>query len=317
MDEAHHIEVPRVLVISRVVLDELEDAGTTRVVLGGSGFWAAYGAALVSAPVVLASKVGPDFAPHEAELEALGIDRRGLLHVAQPTSRTIVEYEEGQQRRETAVGGWPAHLRMRADLADLPLELQQADASYVFRDLPAGFWPPVLARAGEGALLMWEIPAAVCRAGIDDEARRVLAACDVLSLNEEEAILLVGDCPPTELLERVARLGPRCVVLRRGSLGSLAVSDGRVWSAGTAPIAVADPTGAGNAYSGAFLAAILEGVDMPTAMRTATAAAATAIEQIGPPTDRASAARRARELSDSVVVTEITAAPDTGDYGRR
>lgn len=292
--------------ISRVVLDEIVEDSVTKVVLGGSGFWAAYGAATVVDGVALASRVGPDFASLAPQLARLGIEATGLLASQYPTSRTLITYSGDQVRHEEPVGGWDAHLRMRADLPDLPPALQQADALYVFRDLPPGFWQPVLDRVERGATLMWEIPGVVSAAPLTAEARRVLRATSILSINREEADDLVGPGDERSTLERLLALGPRAVILRRGGRGSIVTDGCRVVAASVARgTSVVDPTGAGNTYSGAFLAASISGVDLAECARTATAVAATAIAQVGPPADRVSARAEARRLADTVVMTEL------------
>jgi sugar/nucleoside kinase (ribokinase family) len=304
-----------ITVLSRVVLDEIvEDDGTTRVVLGGSGFWAAYGAATVADGVALASRVGTDFAPFLPQFSDLGIGTMGLLPSVHPTSRTLITYSGEQVRHEEFVGGWDAHLRMRAYLPELPRVMREASALYVFRDLPPGFWGPVLEHVAGGATLMWEIPGAVCAAPLSDEARIVLRATSILSINREEAADLVGPGDERATLERLLALGPRKVVLRLGSRGSI-VSDGhRVVAASVARAAtVKDPTGAGNAYSGAFLAATISGSDLAESARTATAVAATAIAQVGTPSDRVSARAETRRLAESVTATEL--APITAIAG--
>lgn len=297
----------RITVVSRVVLDEIvDDRSSIKVVLGGSGFWAAYGAAAVVDGVALASRVGADFSPFLPKAVDLGIATMGLLPSKHPTSRTRITYHGDQVRHEEPVGGWEAHLRMRADLPDLPPVMQEAEALYVFRDLPPGFWEPVLERVRRGATLMWEIPGAVCAAPLTPEAHRVLRATSILSINREEADDLVGPGDERTTLERLLALGPRTVILRLGRRGSI-VSDGhRVLAASTAGgAAVVDPTGAGNAYSGAFLAAAISGNDLAECSRTATAVAATAIAQVGPPPDRDHARAEARRLAGTVAVTEL------------
>lgn len=293
----------RLTVLSRVVLDEIVGEGGVRTVLGGSGFWAAYGAATVIDGVALASRVGADFDPFRPQLDALGISADGLIPSPCPTSRTRVSYSGDQVRHEEFVGGWSAHVRMRAYLQDLPESLRSAPGIYVFRDLPQGFWEPVLERAAAGSTLMWEIPAVVCRRGLDAEARTVLAATSILSLNAEEARDLVGEGDPATTVRRLHALGPRTIVLRRGSRGSI-VSDGvELVTAGVASAAVVDPTGAGNAYSGAFLAATLRGDGLADATRVAAAVAASAIAQVGPPADADEARLSAARLAESVVVS--------------
>jgi sugar/nucleoside kinase (ribokinase family) len=145
----------------------------------------------------------------------------------------------------------------------------------------------------------------------------VLARCDWLSCNAREAALLSGGAAPEEaacrLLARTARasiivrVGPAGCFLAlrspaRGRPGWLAPrppAGGRSPSLAPSPPSLAhipapavpavDTTGAGDAHSGVFLAALADGLSPAGAARRANAAAALAVTRPGPATcpDRA------------------------------
>ena len=64
-----------------------------------------------------------------------------------------------------------------------------------------------------------------------------------------------------------------------------------------------DPTGAGNAYSGAFAASLMEGFSIIEAACNATAAASTVIEVAGIPKFSGTLASRARERAKLLIQT--------------
>jgi sugar/nucleoside kinase (ribokinase family) len=74
-----------------------------------------------------------------------------------------------------------------------------------------------------------------------------------------------------------------------------------------APGPVVDPTGGGNAYSGAFLAAYASTGDVPSSARAAAAAASRVIAQYGAPPvgtrERDETRRAARDVTVSVTLT--------------
>jgi sugar/nucleoside kinase (ribokinase family) len=131
--------------------------------------------------------------------------------------------------------------------------------------------------------LVAQIPAAV----LDP----VLARCDWLSCNHREAGLLGGaGAPPDDPAEAARRLLARGaaanVLVRAGAAGCylavLASSD--VVHVRAPKVTAVDTTGAGDAHSGAFLAALAEGLPPLGATARANAAAAFAVTRPGPAT---------------------------------
>lgn len=128
---------------------------------------------------------------------------------------------------------------------------------------------------------------------------RVLAATDVLSLNERELRILGEDDPGgrVRLLDRlpadaavVARVGAEGAWLhRRGHAPELIPS---------LPVTVIDSTGAGDAHAGALLASLAGGLGLSEAVRRANAAGALAVTRAGsatgPTADELAAALRGR-----------------------
>jgi sugar/nucleoside kinase (ribokinase family) len=305
---------PDVMVVSRVVLDVIEDAGpgVRRTVLGGSGFWAAFGAATVSDDVALASRVGTDFARYRPALGRLGIRSDALVVDGRTTSTTLIAYPDGERRVETPLPDWDAHVRMRAVLDDIPHAMRAAGAYYVFRGRHPGFWPPLLAHvAATRVPMLWELPSEVCAPGHRERVQEVLVVPAIVSLNIAEAAALLrgvvpGDAPAGRLARAVLELGAKVVVLRCGGEGSVVATAEESLLVGVAPDGVVrDVTGAGNAYSGAFLAAWRAKGDLAAAAVAGGAAAGVAIETVGPPHDLVSARRRAAELAATIVVRPV------------
>lgn len=289
---------PKVLVVSRIVLDRIFPApgaaGTT--VLGGSGFWAAFGARLVLDDVAVTCKVGPDFHDFIPVMEDLGIRRDGLVSVPRTTSRTDVTYSAGEVRHEEPIPSWDHHCSMRTVSDEFPLSVRQADSYYVFRDFHPGFWSGFESLKDGAAPLLWEIPGSVCSPGFKSDVESVLRLTTILSINRDEATALTGRQDILSALVYLHNMGARVVAMTLGASGSV-ISDGRqyVYVKPPANLTVNDVTGGGNAFSGAFLAAFkAHGGDIVKAGMSATAAASVAISQIGAP----------RSLSDAVTMKD-------------
>ncbi len=103
----------------------------------------------------------------------------------------------------------------------------------------------------------------------DDFDRGLLRHVAVLKLAEEEARAIVGDAD----LEELAALGVPEVVVTFGLRGALVLARGRAERVPARPVD-ADPTGAGDAFSAAYLAARADGHAPGSAARRATAVVA-------------------------------------------
>jgi 2-dehydro-3-deoxygluconokinase len=101
-----------------------------------------------------------------------------------------------------------------------------------------------------------------------------IAQADYAFPGMDDALVLTGLTDPDAILDFYLRLGPRAVVLRMGEQGAyLAMPERRVRVAGHKVHAV-DATGAGDAFSGAFLARVLAGDTAEQAAHYANVAAA-------------------------------------------
>jgi sugar/nucleoside kinase (ribokinase family) len=97
-------------------------------------------------------------------------------------------------------------------------------------------------------------------ATVAELSRRLAADAAVLRVNLDEARLLAGadaGSNPEELAEALLRLGPRLVVITLGEDGALVRGEAR-GSAQAGGVEVVSPMGAGDAFMGAFAAALAE-----------------------------------------------------------
>ncbi len=108
-----------------------------------------------------------------------------------------------------------------------------------------------------------------------------LEGVDVLVPNADEARLLTGLADPVEAAALLSRAVPLTVVTL-GAEGALVAESGTVTAHVPAPAARAvDSTGAGDAFTGAFLASRLAGADTATAAAEGCRAGAEAVTVVG------------------------------------
>ena len=114
-----------------------------------------------------------------------------------------------------------------------------------------------------------------------------LELCNILKINDEELETIgrmfdIAELPPEEQCRRIrAFFGLDMVILTCGTEGSQIFADGVESSLPTPEVAVADTVGAGDAFTGAFCAALLEGLPIGKAHQRAVDVAAYVCTQSG------------------------------------
>lgn len=112
----------------------------------------------------------------------------------------------------------------------------------------------------------------------------ILEVTEVLLLNREEAHSLIGgDLEDIKgLMKSLKVTGPEIIVITDGPNGSYLSIDGReIWYLGIPDTPVIERTGAGDAYSTGFLAAVIQGKNLPEAMIWGTMNATSVVQYIG------------------------------------
>ncbi len=113
--------------------------------------------------------------------------------------------------------------------------------------------------------------------------KKSLSKIDILLLNQEEASMVTGiDYKKEgELFKKFDELVPGIAVMSKGPDG-VSVSDGKnIYRAGIPASGYAERTGAGDAFGSGFVAAIIDGKDIPHAIQLGTANATSTIQKVG------------------------------------
>lgn len=269
--------MPRVsvLVVGPLAYDDVAGpAGARRRILGGSGAYASLAAALVT-QTRLVSVVGDDF--DRRDLDRLrGVDVSGVAARAGPTLRWAGRYGPDfapSEVRNTDLGvvrGWRPVL---------PEGWRDAAAVFLANTDPAAQLH-VLDQFDGGPLVVVDTMDEWIQ-GHGDGLAHVLARADTLAVNVEELALLSG----THDLDAAAGLtgarGPRAILLKRGREGATLFTAAGRSSVQIYPVATVDPTGAGDAFGGAFTAILAIGGSSADALATGAAAASFAVESFG------------------------------------
>lgn len=290
-----------------LILDDivLPDGTTHMGVLGGGGAQTAWGMAVAlgsGATVGFVAGVGADLdAAILAPLRAAGIDLSGVRVSDLPTPRAW-QVTESDGRR-TQVWRVPpqtlgAQLARRWDV--LPEAYRAARCFHwgIHPDEPgaAAFAAELTDKERTVSLEPFRAPQ---RPLSDDALRDLLAACAVFSPTREEATRITGETESDAMLARFRALGGRVLALRRGPDGADVwdLRAGRGVHVPAVRTAVADVVGAGNAFCGALLARLDEGIG--EAACHASAAASYMVEQIGLPPSLPDPRDYARRLGEA------------------
>lgn len=290
-----------------IILDDivLPDGQTHMGVLGGGGPQTAWGmaAALGSGETVgLVAGVGDDLDPRAlSPLRQAAIDLRGVRVTALPTPRAWQTLEADGRRVQT----WrvpPETLgpQLARSFDVLPPEYREARTFHWGVHLTEPDWID-FARAlrAQGRLISLEPFRPPSEPLSDGDVQAILAACDVFSPNWYEAALLAGTDDYDAIIETFRALGGQILAIRRGAEGADVwnLPEGRGVHVPAVETTVVDVVGAGNAFCGALVARLRDGID--EAACHASVAASYLIEQIGLPPRLPNPADYARRLDEA------------------
>ncbi|MFJ3923594.1 carbohydrate kinase family protein [Streptomyces sp. NPDC090022] len=264
-----------------------DTAARIRTLPGGAGANAACWAARQGAAEVrLLARVGAESAAwHESALLAAGVRPHLVVDPAEPTGTVVALVGKDAERTFLTDSG--AALRLSpADwtpsLLDGVARLHLSGYLY-FADSSRALAELALRSATARGVPVSVDPASagfLAHLGV----KRFLAAvagADVLLPNEDEARLLAGTADVARAAAALSLRFP-LVVVTRGAAGALVAEAGAVSAEVPAePATAVDTTGAGDAFTGGFLAARLAGADPAEAARAGCRAAASAVTRLG------------------------------------
>ena len=277
-----------------VPVERLPRAGETvlgpdyRTVPGGKGANQALAAHRAGARVHMAGCVGDDALAEVAlaELRAGGVDLSAVATVPALTGCAFIAVDPHGANQIVVASG--ANRFARAEQVSDAL-LGKAGVLLLQQEVPAAENAALVqrARARDCCVVLNAAPAAVI-------AEEVLAALDWLVVNETEAELTARALGlPVDGIERgtveaaahaaaaIARHAGIGVVATLGADGAIAFTADGAWHQEPLRVEAVDTTAAGDAFVGAFAAALDTGADAGEAMRRASVAGALACTIIG------------------------------------
>jgi sugar/nucleoside kinase (ribokinase family) len=239
------------LVVGSIALDSIfTPFGETADALGGSAVYFSVAGALLH-PVQVVGVIGTDYPVAELErLASRGIDWSGVERAEGESFRWKGKYSYDLQSRETL----DTRLGVFADFQPkLPEGFRSA--KYLFLgNIDPELQLGVLGQVRKPSLVVCD----TMNYWIQSKKAtllELLARVDVLMVNDSEARELSGDWNIHRAGRWILAHGPKRVVIKQGEYGALLIEPTRTFYVPAFPLeSVYDPTGAGDAFAGGFMA---------------------------------------------------------------
>ncbi|MDH3322439.1 MAG: PfkB family carbohydrate kinase [Flavobacteriaceae bacterium] len=243
----------KLLIVGTVAFDAIETPfGKTDKILGGAATYIGLSAAQFGVKSGIISVVGGDFPQEYIDmLNKKGIDTKGLEVIKEgKTFFWSGKYHNDLNTRDTLI----TDLNVLADFNPIVPE-NYIDCEF----LMLGNLHPAVQMA-----VINQIPKRPKLVVLDtmnfwmdntmDTLMEVIKKIDVITINDEEARQLSGEYSLVKAAQKIHKMGPKYVVIKKGEHGALLFNNGDVFFAPALPLEeVFDPTGAGDTFAGGFI----------------------------------------------------------------
>jgi sugar/nucleoside kinase (ribokinase family) len=238
------------LIVGSVAFDSVETPqGRADMALGGSASYAAIAASYFAKPQVVGI-VGEDFHGHHMDrFREHGVDVLGIEKVAGKTFHWKGRYHENFKDRDTLETALNVFQHFNPSIPDAYRHTRcvflgnidpKLQLSVLDQTRNAGI-------VGMDTMNFWIDTAR-------EPLRAVLARVDILFINDEEAMQLADEWTVLGAAEKIRRMGPKYVVIKRGEHGALLFGPGlTLFVPAVLLSSVVDPTGAGDTFAGGFM----------------------------------------------------------------
>ncbi|WP_299152801.1 PfkB family carbohydrate kinase [uncultured Christiangramia sp.] len=242
----------KLLIVGTVAFDAIETPfGKTDKILGGAGTYIGLSAANFDIDSAVVSVVGDDFPQEYLDLMKNNkIDIEGIEVVkGGKTFFWSGRYHNDLNSRDTL----DTQLNVLADFQPVVPD-NYKDAEYVM----LGNLHPLVQLS---VLEQIENPKLVVLDTMNfwmdntpEELDKVIAKVDVITINDEEARQLSGEYSLVKAARKIAEMGPKYIVIKKGEHGALLFHEDQIFHAPALPLEeVFDPTGAGDTFAGGFI----------------------------------------------------------------
>lgn len=258
-----------------------------RTIPGGKGANQAFAAGRLSrsTSVRMLGRVGADVFGEQLRrnLAVAGVDVAGIASTSGvPSGVALIWVDRRGQNSIVVAAGANAELTS-SDLAAREVRFDGASVALFQLETPLETVTAGLAMAKAAGVLTVLDPAPA-----QPLQRELLALVDILTPNESEARMLLGEAPAPigmeeapEVAERLLALGVQAVILKLGAQGCFYSNGLHLLMSPGLEVEVIDTTAAGDTFNAALAIALAEDQPLEQALRFANTAAALSVMQLG------------------------------------
>ena len=241
------------LAVGTVAFDALETPfGKTDKILGGSATYSSLAASNYIDRIELVSVVGEDFP--EAYIQMLqehGINTSALqIKHGEKTFSWSGKYHHDMNTRDTL----DTQLNVLEKFDPIIPDQYQECNYLMLANLSPKLQRKVIQRMRKKPKLIVMDTMNFWMDMMPDELKETLKLVNVLSVNDEEARQLSGEYSLVKAAQKIMKMGPDYLVIKKGEHGALLFHESEVFFAPALPLEeVFDPTGAGDTFAGGFI----------------------------------------------------------------
>ncbi len=252
----------KLLIVGTVAFDAIETPfGSTDKILGGAATYISLAASYCDVTSGIVSVVGGDF-PKEffKELNQKNIDTSGIEIIEDgKTFYWHGKYHNDLNKRDTLT----TQLNVLADFKPkVPKKFQDSEF-LMLGNLHPSVQMEVIRQIPKRPKLVALDTMNYWMDNTWDELMEVVAKVDIITINDEEARQMSGEHSLVKAAQKIHKMGPQYVVIKKGENGALLFNNGDAFFAPALPLEeVFDPTGAGDTFAGGFIGHMADARDI-------------------------------------------------------
>lgn len=241
------------LVVGTVAFDAIETPfGKTDKIVGGAASYIALAASYFCKDIHLVSVVGDDF-PQDflSILKKQGANLDGLqIKKGQKSFFWAGKYHNDLNSRDTL----ETQLNVLADFDPVVPENAQSPEFLMLGNLVPAIQQKVISQLKKRPRLIVLDTMNFWMDTAMDDLKKTLTMVDVLTINDSEARQLSEEYSLVKAAQKILKMGPKILVIKKGEHGALLFNKEEVFFAPALPLEeVYDPTGAGDSFAGGFI----------------------------------------------------------------
>jgi sugar/nucleoside kinase (ribokinase family) len=241
------------LVVGTVAFDAIETPfGKTDKIIGGAATYISLAASYFSKEINLVSVVGDDFPKESIDmLKKHHVNTDGLqIKKGEKSFFWSGKYHNDMNTRDTLV----TELNVLADFNPVVPEAYKNCDFLMLGNLTPAVQQKVIGQLPKRPKLIVLDTMNFWMNVALPELLETIKMVDVLTINDEEARILSKEYSLVKGAQKILKMGPKTLIIKKGEHGALLFNKDQVFFAPALPLEdVFDPTGAGDSFAGGFI----------------------------------------------------------------